>query len=126
MDRRIAAAIEVIQSDKHHRMRVSELARRVNLSVGRFARLFKAETSLSPKDYVRQLRLRRAKELLENTFLRVNEVAAQVGFRHASSFVRDFKMRYGYTPSTSRRRMDSLPPKFSVEAESGPGRSGLE
>src|SRR5689334_511813 len=44
----------------------------------------------------RQQRLLRAKELLDGTFLKVNEVAAQVGFRHASSFTRDFKSLYGY------------------------------
>jgi AraC-like DNA-binding protein len=108
MDRRIAAAIEVIHNDAYHRLQVSDLARRVNLSVGRFARLFKAETSLSPKEYVRQWRLRCAKELLESTFLRVNEVAAQVGFRHASSFVRDFKMHYGHTPGRVAKSQSGL------------------
>jgi AraC-like DNA-binding protein len=43
-------------------------------------------------------------------------VAAQVGFRHASSFVRDFKMRYGHTPSTSRRRMGGPPSGIEAEA----------
>jgi transcriptional regulator GlxA family with amidase domain len=105
MDRRIAAAIEAIQSDQNYRLQVSGLAKRVNLSTGRFSRLFKAETSLSPKEYARRWRLRRAKELLENTFLRVNEVAVQVGFRHASSFARDFKMYYGHAPSTSRPKV---------------------
>ena len=102
MDRRIAKAIELIRNDTSHRLEVSELARKVNLSSGRFGHLFRAETSLSPKEYARQWRLTRAKELLDGTFLKVNEIAAKVGFRHVSSFTRDFKNHYGWPPSKSR------------------------
>ena len=102
MDRRIANAIELIQNDTYHRLEVSDLARRVNLSSGRFGHLFREETSLSPKEYARQWRLARAKELLDGTFLKVNEIAARVGFRHVSSFTRDFKSHYGLPPSKSR------------------------
>ena len=105
MDRRIAKAIELIHNDTNHRLEVSELARKVNLSSGRFGHLFRAVTSLSPKEYARQWRLLRAKELLDCTFLKVNEIAAQVGFRHVSSFTRDFKSHYGFPPSKSRGRI---------------------
>jgi transcriptional regulator GlxA family with amidase domain len=67
--------------------------------------LFKSETSLSPQEHARQRRLLRAKELLDGTFLKVNQVAAQVGFRHTSSFTREFKSHYGYPPSKSRGRL---------------------
>src|ERR1041384_1141874 len=105
MDRRIAKAIGIIQNDTYYRLDVSDLARKVNLSSGHFARLFRSEMSLSPQEYVRQQRLLRAKELLDSKFLRVNQVASQVGFRHTSSFTRDFKSHYGYPPSKSRGRL---------------------
>jgi len=63
MDRRIEAAIRIIHTEDHRNIPVSELAERVRLSISHFIRLFKAETSLSPKQYVRCIRMRQAADL---------------------------------------------------------------
>lgn len=104
MDRRIAAAIEIIDHNVDHRVSVSELARSVNLSAGRFSYLFRQVTRLSPRAYAQRRRLQRARELLDGTFLKINEVAAQVGFRHASSFTCNFRDQFGYPPSRLSRK----------------------
>lgn len=103
MDRRIKKAIQIMLHDTQQRVQIRELAQQVNLSPGRFSKLFKVETCLTPKQFVRYWRLRQARELLDQSFLKVNEVAATVGFRHLSSFTREFKNLYGYPPSVSRR-----------------------
>ena len=102
MDRRIEAAVEIMHRDAGRRVQIRELAHQVNLSPDYFSRLFKSEMSLSPNQYARCWRLQRAKEMLDHSFLKVHEVAAQVGFRHLSSFTREFKRLYGHTPSLSR------------------------
>jgi transcriptional regulator GlxA family with amidase domain len=102
MDRRIKAAIQLMLQDTKQRVPICEVARQVNLSPRRFNDLFKAETCLRPKECVRYWRLRQAKELLDHSFLKVHEVADAVGFRHLSSFTREFKKFYGYPPSVSR------------------------
>lgn len=102
MDRRIDAAIKVIHNEIHQNIPVSELARQVRLSTRHFIRLFKAETSLSPKQYVRCLRMKQAEALLDDSFLNVKEIAASVGVGDRSHFSRDFKKTYGHAPTTFR------------------------
>jgi transcriptional regulator GlxA family with amidase domain len=67
MDRRIEAAIETIHKEMQRNVPVHELAQQVRLSTGHFIRLFKTETSLSPKQYVRYLRMRHAEALLNGS-----------------------------------------------------------
>lgn len=57
---------------------------------------------MAPTHYVKVLRLQKAKELLENTFLSVKEVMATVGFSDLSHFVRAYKAQYAETPSQTR------------------------
>lgn len=104
MDRRIDAAIEIIHKEIHRNVPVRELARQVRLSNGHFIRLFKAETSRSPKHYVRCLRMKQAEALLNGSFLSVKEIAASLGVGDRSHFSRDFKKVYGHAPTDFRDR----------------------
>jgi len=104
MDRRIETAIEIIHREIHQSISVRELAQEVRLSTGHFIRLFKAETSLSPKQYVRCQRMKQAEGLLNGSFLSVKEIAASLGAGDRSHFSRDFKKLYGRTPTHFRYR----------------------
>ena len=57
---------------------------------------------MPPIRYLRQLRMERAKDLLESSFLSVKEIAFRVGLNDESHFVRDFKSTYGYSPALYR------------------------
>lgn len=57
---------------------------------------------MSPIHYLKSLRMERAKELLEKSFLSVKEIAHRVGLNDESHFVRDFKLIYGLTPMSYR------------------------
>lgn len=104
MDRRIENAVGIIQGELHRNLRVLELARRVHLSPWHFIRLFKAETSYSPKQYVRQVKMKQAEELLSESFLSVKEIAANLGFEDRSQFSRYFKRFCGCAPTEFRAR----------------------
>lgn len=104
MDRRIEASIKAIHDEIDRNVPVRELARQVRLSTGHFIRLFKAETSLSPKQYVRRVRLEQAEALLNGSFLSVKEIAASLGVGDRSHFSRDFKKLHGRTPAHFRGR----------------------
>jgi len=108
MDRRIKAAITIIHIDVHRNISVSELAERVRLSISHFIRLFKTETSLSPKQYMRCVRMKQAKALLDDSFLSVKEIAASVGIGDRSHFSRDFKRLHGQAPTNFREREREL------------------
>jgi len=57
--------------------------------------------------YLRLLRMERAKYLLETSFLSVKEITHSVGLNDESHFVRDFKKAYGAPPARYRMRSNS-------------------
>lgn len=103
MDQRIKTVIHIMLDDKASHVKIHELAQCVNLSPQQFSKLFKEETHLTPKQCARYWRLQKAKGLLDHTYLKVNEIASAVGFRHLSSFTREFTKLYGCSPSVSRQ-----------------------
>jgi AraC family transcriptional regulator of arabinose operon len=115
MDHRIRSAMERIHRRFDRRLAVPELAARVNLSPSRFSHLFRSETGVSPSLYLKRVRLRAARELLETSFLSVKEVMGRVGLNDASHFVRDFKQHHGVRPGHIRRRPERLEPRAQPE-----------
>ena len=104
MDRRVDYVIQHIQNTYERHFSITELARLVNLSPSRVRHLFKRETGLTVHEYLKTIRMKRAKELLESTFLSVKQIVASVGLTDASHFVRDFKRTHGVTPRQYRSR----------------------
>jgi transcriptional regulator GlxA family with amidase domain len=104
MDQRVDAVIAFMQTNLHRKVTPLEIAQSVRLSPSRLRELFKDQTRTSLARYQRELRLQRAKHLLETTFLSVKEVAANVGIDGVSHFVRDFKKTYRLTPSEYAKR----------------------
>jgi two-component system, response regulator YesN len=95
--------VMLLERNSRDQIGVDEMARLVNLSPGRLAHLFKSEMQLSIQQYVTQLRLTKAKDQLESTFLSVKEIAALVGFSSVTRFVVTFKNVVGATPAQYRK-----------------------
>ena len=91
-----------MRDDVRGELSLAEFAQSVNLSVWRLCHIFKSDVGMPPIKYLRLLRMERAKELLESSFLSVKEIAFQVGLNDESHFVRDFKSTYGYSPTLYR------------------------
>jgi len=104
MDRRIFALRKKMLSNLRHQPTLEEMAKATNVTASHLQKLFKAETGLSPIQFLRNLQLEKARELLENTFERVKEIRFEVGIKDQSHFVKDFKQKYGVSPSKYRRR----------------------
>ncbi len=116
MDFRIIKTVELLQANFQKDLNFDDLAQEVNLSPSRLRHLFKSETGLSPTQYLKALRMEKAKDLGENTFLRVKEIMSSVGLNNSSHFTRDFKRAHGLTPTEHRRRAGS---KRATGAERG-------
>jgi transcriptional regulator GlxA family with amidase domain len=102
-DRRIVKFIEMLSnSELGQGIDLDRAAASLNLSGFRFRHVFKNEVGVSPRSYIRTLRLRRARILLEQSFLRVKEVMHMVGYSDASRFVRDYRTLFLVTPSETR------------------------
>lgn len=114
MEHRVHKAIALAEESLHKGWSPAKLAAGVNLSPSRLHQLFKEETGLPPARYLRRLRMRRAKELLETTHLSVKQVMAGVGVTDESHFVRDFKKCCGLTPARYRERFRDGAPAAST------------
>jgi len=79
------------------RLSLEELAQSVNISTTRLRALFKSETGMTPSQYVKKLKIEKAKRLAENTHLTISEILDQIGVGDESHFLRNFKRACGMT-----------------------------
>ena len=77
---------------------VENLARECNITPEYFRRIFKSFYGVSPVSYINNLKITRAKELLESQMYSVSEVADMAGFNEISYFSREFKKITGLSP----------------------------
>jgi AraC family transcriptional regulator len=84
---------------------LSEVAAATGLSVGHFASCFKRSTGLAPYAWLRQKRMERAKQLLGNAYLQLEEIAIRSGFSNQSAFGVAFRRETGVTPTQWRRQI---------------------
>ena len=77
---------------------VSELADTMHMSRSNLLRKIKKETQLSASQFIRQVRLKEAMELLKEESLTVSEISYQVGFGSTSYFIKCFREHYGHSP----------------------------
>jgi AraC family transcriptional regulator, arabinose operon regulatory protein len=105
MDERIKRVL--VEMDKHldSELSLDVLAQSVNLSTSRFRHLFKAETGTTPAQYLKSLRMSRAKKLVETTFLNIKQIMCSIGVRDKRHFAKDFERTYGLTPTQYRARL---------------------
>jgi AraC-like DNA-binding protein len=104
IDRRIDLVIKLVdQQYASDDPTLSKMAKQVGLSIGYLPRLFKKNTGISFGEYLRNLRLKKAEKLLEDTTLIIKEIAAAVGYKYVSDFDHHFKSAYGISPGEYRR-----------------------
>lgn len=83
---------------------VPAMQRLCNLSHAQLCRVIKKQTGKTPQQYVRELRLLRAYDLIQSTDLPFEDIANMVGYFSFSHFSTTFKERFGLTPSALRKR----------------------
>ncbi|MEV7445804.1 helix-turn-helix domain-containing protein [Streptomyces sp. NPDC091204] len=86
----------------HEPTTLAELARHAGTSTRTLTRRFRAETGLSPLQWMLHQRLHRAREILETTTLPMDQVAARSGLGTADSLRTHLTRHTGLTPSTYR------------------------
>ena len=116
---KINAAREQILAQAFRRIDFRRLAANLGLSYTVFRRLFQKETGHAPLAYQLEVRISRARVLLEQTDLSVSEIAQQTGFANVDYFAKMDSTRAGQTPAACRlaadrsrkRTVDSSTPK---------------
>ncbi|MFD0676680.1 MULTISPECIES: response regulator transcription factor [unclassified Paenibacillus] len=93
---------EIIHSNLDQDISLQFIANKVHMNHQYLSSLFKLETGQNFVDYVIQCRMERAKQLLQDTNLKIYEVAMLSGYENAKYFMTVFKQLVGVTPSDFR------------------------
>jgi transcriptional regulator GlxA family with amidase domain len=112
-DYRIRKILELIEDDPSKS--ITELAHQMNLSSSRLGHLFRTQVGIDLDGFLRNARLEKAAELLRTTELSIKEIAAQVGYHHASSLDRGFKHKFALEPADYRKRHRDQADAWKVE-----------
>ncbi len=106
MDRRIYRIIKELPETLHLHWTIKTMAEEVELSIPHFQRLFKEQVGVAPMTYLKDSRLEKARELLEDEtdFLHIQQIRDKVGMTNDSHFTRDFKKKFGLTPTEYRKQ----------------------
>ena len=100
--RQVSRALDLIHSEYERPLQVAELARTAHMSASAFFDAFKSVTSLSPIQYVKEIRLNRARQIMIWEGASAKRAARRVGYVSASQFSREFKRRFGRPPAKER------------------------
>ena len=98
----VELSLQLIEGSYDRNISLDEICREAAVSRNYFCYLFKREVGVSVWNYLTQLRMERAKKLLEETDLRSYEIAFQVGYDNPSYFSRIFKKYEQMTPNEYR------------------------
>lgn len=85
---------------------ISAISETFSMPMARLSMVFKEEMKMTPLEYLTMLRVEMSRKLLDETDLPVKEIAEQVGYYDASSFIRRFRQKTGMTPLQYRRRKE--------------------
>jgi AraC-like DNA-binding protein len=83
---------------------VDELVDEMGMGRTVFFNKLKNMTGLSPVEFIREMRIKRAAQLLEERQYNITEVTYMVGMNDSRYFAKCFKNTYGVTPSEYRRQ----------------------
>lgn len=109
-DQRLIKAVLLMEQEMENPVSMVSLAEQVHVSVRQLERLFKQNLGLTPAEYYLELRLGKARQLLDNSDLSVSAIAMICGFSSGSHFSRSFQSRYGVNPSEQRKKKARVNP----------------
>ncbi|WP_052702977.1 AraC family transcriptional regulator [Paenibacillus beijingensis] len=102
MERQIGQAIRLFTLQYEQKISIDSLAHTLGYDRTHFSKMFKHYTGLSPQNYLLNVRMEAAKQLLQKP-IAIEQVAAAVGFADPLYFSKQFKKWSGQTPSGYRR-----------------------
>ncbi|MCC3375723.1 response regulator [Cohnella sp. REN36] len=100
----VQSVVSCIKERLHENVTLRDVAERFSFSPNHLGLLFKEETGRNFSEFVIDLRMDKAQELLRETKLKIYEVADCVGYRYLPYFSRQFKETTGMTPMEYRRK----------------------
>lgn len=104
----ISDALEYIRENLNNKLTLEMVARKTSFSTTYFHRLFKASTGKNLHQYIEDLRIQKAVELLISTNMTLTQIAYECGFSSQSYFSVAFKRNKGTTPKAYVKKLVNL------------------
>ncbi len=101
---RVADVIALIEKEYMTPWNLNDLVRTANMSKGNLIRVFKNATNQTPIEYLIEIRIQKAMDLLRKTNLPISEIAYQVGFSDSNYFSRHFRDKVNSSPKEFREK----------------------
>ena len=100
----ISNAMDYVDNNYQHKIKLADVAENICLNPVYFSRVFKQHMGVGFVEYLTDFRIEKAILLMQDPSIRINIIAAKVGFYSSRYFADIFKKRKGMTPSEYRNR----------------------
>ncbi|MER7044482.1 GlxA family transcriptional regulator [Streptomyces jumonjinensis] len=120
----IEPTLRWLEARLHQPLTLAELAAHARISVSSLNRRFRAQTGLSPLQYLLRARLGEAQLLLENTDVPIEQIAARTGFGSPANLRHHFQRRTGTAPRAYRAACRALTARIAVRPPPAPATEG--
>ena len=102
---KVQQALAYIQENYHKDLSMTVVSNVVSMNYSMFSYAFKQYTGNNFVNYIKELRIKEAKRLLEETEMRVIEISQRVGYENEKHFMKIFKSQCGVSPTEYRKNM---------------------
>jgi AraC family transcriptional regulator len=99
----LSAAVDYMASNIDSAINLVDIANATNRSPSHIARIFRSEVGVPPHRYLINMRVDKARRLLEKSSMSIAEIAFECGFAHQEHMTRLFRRHCGTTPAVYRR-----------------------
>jgi AraC-like DNA-binding protein len=101
---RISNVIDEIQNQLGKEINIDDMAKRAKMSRANFHKKFKEIYNDSPIQYIKKIRLNKARQYILFDKMKIVEAASKVGYESPAQFSREFKSHFGFPPSDLKNR----------------------
>lgn len=101
--RKIKQAIEYIKNNYAKDLNMAVVSNYVSMNYSLFSLSFKEYAGVNFVNFLKEIRIKHAKELLENTDWKIQEIALKVGYENEKNFMKIFKNSCGISPTEYRK-----------------------
>ncbi|UFS63050.1 AraC family transcriptional regulator [Sulfurimonas sp. HSL-3221] len=96
---RISTIVDEVQNQLDQEINIDDLAERANMRKANFHKKFKEIYNDSPIQYIKKIRLNKARQYIMFDKMKISDAASKVGYESPAQFSREFKSHFGFPPS---------------------------
>ncbi len=104
---KMGQAVEFVRSNYQKDINMAMVSNEISMNYSAFSLNFKEYTGENFSSYLKDIRMKEAKRLLDGTDKKVIEISALVGYDNEKHFMKSFKLMYGVTPSEYRKNLQT-------------------